>query len=462
MEDVAAAVMEHLELAKDSDDRHKGERMVRGLTDFIERSSMQEARNHSSNRAATLEKQTENARLQAIADEDPTEALPATSRQPHRKRDRERESDTSRIFQRAARIIRQSTGADGIIFFDTSAAHISSHPIDNYASPAASSDESHYSSTTAGSGHTLRKRKLEKGNPSGGEQASGNPQNPQGNPEPPATTDSTRCPVVGLSIRNGSMEVPGKEFIFTEASMERYIRRYPNGKFFNFDAEGAGINSSDERSEKSEAEQADKAASIDAPERKRGRRDRFVPVEFLRVLPSVRSLIFLPLWDPASERWTAGGFIWTMATGRLMNPDNELPYLKAFGNSITSEVARWHAQNSDRAKTTFIASISHELRSPLHGILGSVEFLRDTVSSAYQQSLVTSIETCGKTLLDTIDHVLDYSKINRLRGARRRHRGGRTQRLPADNSILGVTTGQFCPRNDDSLLTKTQCSTWHS
>jgi len=126
-----------------------------------------------------------------------------------------------------------------------------------------------------------------------------------------------------------------------------------------------------------------------------------------------------------------------------MCPENELPYLQAFGNSITSEVARLSAQTADRAKTTFIASISHELRSPLHGILGSVEFLRDTVASAYQESLVSSIDTCGKTLLDTIDHVLDHAKINKLRntGARRRQRGaeGRTRRLPADNSILGVT-----------------------
>lgn len=36
MEDVAAAVMEHLELAKDREARMNGEKMVRGLADFIE------------------------------------------------------------------------------------------------------------------------------------------------------------------------------------------------------------------------------------------------------------------------------------------------------------------------------------------------------------------------------------------------------------------------------------------
>lgn len=255
--------------------------------------------------------------------------------------------------------------------------------------------------------------------------------------------ESHPCPVVGLSLRAAYTGVSESDFSFTEAAMERYITRYPHGKFFNFDEEGTGINSSDDRSEKSEPELSDKTlGSNNAVRRTRIGKDRFIPTEMLKVLPSVRSLIFLPLWDPASERWAAGGFIWTMATGRLMNPESELPYLKAFGNTITSEVARWNAQRSDRAKTTFIASISHELRSPLHGILGSVEFLREIVSNPYQQTLVSSIETCGRTLLDTIDHVLDYAKINKLRSASVKHkrRGGRRSRLPAENSILGVTT----------------------
>ncbi|KAF2641630.1 hypothetical protein P280DRAFT_469219 [Massarina eburnea CBS 473.64] len=441
LQDVAAAVMEHLELAKASDARATGERMVRGLTEFIERSSLHDSRNSPGHRT-TLEKQTENARLEAIADEEPAGAMPAASKHPQRKREVDREPDTSRIFHRAARIIRQSTHADGVVFFDTSAAHVGNAYEDP---PTASSDENSYSSATAGSATATRKRSLRRSKSKirNGTDAG----NPESVPDALPSAESKPCPLVGLARRTMPTmptNVSDTEFVFTEANMERYINRYPHGKFFNFDAEGSGINSSDERSERSEPEHIDKAAQIaSATRRLRKGRDRFIPTEFLRILPNVRSLIFLPLWDPASERWAAGGFIWTTATGKLLNPENELPYLKAFGNSITSEVARWNAQKADRAKTTFIASISHELRSPLHGILGSVEFLRDAVTSAYQQSLVSSIETCGKTLLDTIDHVLDYAKINKLRSAsvRRKQRGeGRSRRVPADNSILGVTT----------------------
>lgn len=82
-------------------------------------------------------------------------------------------------------------------------------------------------------------------------------------------------------------------------------------------------------------------------------------------------------------------------------------------------------------------------RSPLHGILGSVEFLHETAVSAYQAGLFSSIETCGKTLLDTIDHVLDYAKINKLRkGNSTRKRGHHSKsgyRRETVGSIVGLT-----------------------
>lgn len=75
-------------------------------------------------------------------------------------------------------------------------------------------------------------------------------------------------------------------------------------------------------------------------------------------------------------------------------------------------VSRLASIAADRQKGDFIGSISHELRSPLHGILASAEFLSETESDAFQSSLVDTILSCGRTLLDTISHVLDFSKIN--------------------------------------------------
>ncbi|KAL6708312.1 hypothetical protein ACN47E_003236 [Coniothyrium glycines] len=436
MQDVAATVMEHLELAKDSLDRSRGERMVRGLTQFIERSSAQDSREDANNRPTTMERQTENSRLQMLDEElnehDPVTVVQAAKKQAQRKPDAE--SDTIRVFQRAARIMRQSTEADGVVFFDTSGASIKVH-LHETGGSTTSSDESAtgtHNTTDFDTGDSTatkrRKRRQEAANTE------------QGNNY--GVFNSKPCPVAGLSLREGTAALVHTDFAFTEAAMEKYIHKYPLGKFFSYDEDGVGMTSADEKSERSETDQSDRTAlPTNGTKKPRRKRERFMPTEFLKVLPNVRTLIFLPLWDPAAERWVAGGFIWTTQAGRLMSPENELPYFQAFGNSIANEIVRLSAQKADRAKTTFIASISHELRSPLHGILGSVEFLRDTVASAYQESLVSSIEVCGRTLLDTIDHVLDYAKINKLRNASSRRKQGRgSRRLPTDNSILGVTS----------------------
>lgn len=72
-----------------------------------------------------------------------------------------------------------------------------------------------------------------------------------------------------------------------------------------------------------------------------------------------------------------------------------------------------------------------------------MEFLHETAVSAYQAGLFTSIETCGRTLLDTIDHVLDYAKINKLRkGNSTRKRGHYPKsghRRETVSSIVGLT-----------------------
>jgi signal transduction histidine kinase len=66
---------------------------------------------------------------------------------------------------------------------------------------------------------------------------------------------------------------------------------------------------------------------------------------------------------------------------------------------------------ADRAKGLFISNISHELRSPLHGILASAEFLSDTQVDPLQQTFIDTIDSCGRTLLDVINHVLDFGKL---------------------------------------------------
>jgi len=95
---------------------------------------------------------------------------------------------------------------------------------------------------------------------------------------------------------------------------------------------------------------------------------------------------------------------WTTDPRRVLLPE-ELSYCTAFGNSIIAEVTRVELVAMDRAKSDFISSMSHELRSPLHGILASAEILRETHPSPEQLQMIDMVDSCGRTLLDTMEHM---------------------------------------------------------
>ena len=88
---------------------------------------------------------------------------------------------------------------------------------------------------------------------------------------------------------------------------------------------------------------------------------------------------------------------------------------------------------ADRTKTSFVSSISHELRSPLHGLLGANNFLSESQLTRFQEEMVHSISSCGRTLLDTLDHVMDFAKINSISTAIGTNRTKDSHLRPASN-----------------------------
>lgn len=107
-------------------------------------------------------------------------------------------------------------------------------------------------------------------------------------------------------------------------------------------------------------------------------------------------------------------------------------------------VSRLASIAADRQKGDFIGSISHEFRSPLHGILASAEFLSEIEADAFQSRLVDTILSCGRTLLDTINHILDFSKINSFEWNWRRARKPGARRKK-NNDIKPSTTKDELP-----------------
>ncbi|KAL0212289.1 hypothetical protein RCL1_005915 [Eukaryota sp. TZLM3-RCL] len=78
---------------------------------------------------------------------------------------------------------------------------------------------------------------------------------------------------------------------------------------------------------------------------------------------------------------------------------------------VELEKASEAAKSADRAKSNFLAITSHELRSPLSGILGMISVLKETTLSTEQNEMINIVENSGTLLLSLINDILDFSKI---------------------------------------------------
>jgi PAS domain S-box-containing protein len=111
---------------------------------------------------------------------------------------------------------------------------------------------------------------------------------------------------------------------------------------------------------------------------------------------------------------------WLMWTQRPIKDDsgNTLEF-QAVGHDITlrkeAEAALLHAKEAaeaaDRAKSEFLAIVSHEIRTPINGVIGFAQILADSPLSPEQREQVAIIKSSGQALEKLIADILDLSKI---------------------------------------------------
>ncbi|KAM0561349.1 hypothetical protein ACHAPJ_003228 [Fusarium lateritium] len=419
MRELSRAVTEHLETISLKSAQRRSERKSKGLTSFVEGNtfstqppSIGRGLHEKGEEVNRLPKQQQMEDLQiavggiAIGDsttsgtkvqqpiashDKQTLAKPKTAQETNRALETPRQ-----IFSKAASIVKDSIETDGCLFLNAdmlefASAGSSTEWMDEDMTTRRPSTFSHNGSedayTTVSSEERLR--------PS--------------------------CQALGSSesgISTAPQFTGSAHVALPQALLARMIRRYPKGHIFNFDANGnlqPDELSDDNRRPAISISQEGMPPWGYLPNRQEHQlRIQQKEASILReTFPGARSVAFVPIWDLRKKRWSAGGFIYTFNIKRTFTIDLDLSYLRALGMLAAAEAFKLETMAADKAKTDALGSLSHELRSPLHGAVLSVELLNDTDLTIPQQNIVRTIETCCRTLSDTIDHLLEYSKVNK-------------------------------------------------
>lgn len=102
-----------------------------------------------------------------------------------------------------------------------------------------------------------------------------------------------------------------------------------------------------------------------------------------------------------------------------VHAQGELTHYVAFFQDVTEQEqtqqflkdAKLRAEESTRLKSSFLASMSHEVRTPLHGISGALQLVNNTELNKAQARYISLAKDSLNNLKHIVDDILDFSKI---------------------------------------------------
>lgn len=148
---------------------------------------------------------------------------------------------------------------------------------------------------------------------------------------------------------------------------------------------------------------------------------RAAPAEALIISApySLATLIILVSLLGAPGLWPALAAVPVIGSALLVKvlvtqvKDGELQAVADHQTDLIAElqVARDNANAASEAKSNFLAVISHELRTPMNGVLGAAQLLEAGDLKGREREFVRIIRSSGETLLGLLNDLLDVSKM---------------------------------------------------